>query len=412
MISSVAAKLGVSKSDLLDPTSSDAAVKQAHAETHVINETKSFLTANGINLAAFSNKPRDDKVLLLKNFPYGTKPDELRKLLQEFGDLAQLLFPPAGTIAIAEFLTAPAARAAFTGLSYRRFKDGILFLEKAPLGLFTGRVSGTNPAPIATGIDARPSASDLHSTDSTTDSTATTPTLFVRNLSFTTTADGFTAAFSALDGFQWARVKTKIDPRKPGQTLSMGFGFVGFSTAAQAAIALAAMDGYNLDGHRLLVKGAHKGADAAAETKASDAAKSDAMKGTKVIIKNLPFEVTKRDVRELFGYAPPPLKKPHPSNRAQKIRNPPRHPDADQGREPHPRFRVRRVCYRAGRGECDGVAQGYAFARTQAGAGLCAAGCRGCRGRDRSYDQEGRQTDGFGVVGEAACKYQDQGGVG
>jgi multiple RNA-binding domain-containing protein 1 len=300
-MSSVAHKLGVSKADLLDPSSSDAAVKQAHAETHVIQQTKEYFSQNGINLKAFDTRERDDKVLLIKNFPFGTKPDELRKMLEEHGELRQLLMPPAGTIAIAEFQTAPSARSAFAGLAYRRFKEGILFLEKGPRGLFTGRIfaGGASTAP---GLDAKVSAGDLKDTSAVEQASGDVTTLFVRNLNFSTTAERFTEAFKSIDGFLWARVKTKPDPKKPGQALSMGFGFVGFSKAEQARVAQAAMDGYLLDGHKLLIKMAHKGTDAVGESKAIDTTKNDTTKRTKIIIKNLPFEVTKQDVRSLFGY--------------------------------------------------------------------------------------------------------------
>jgi multiple RNA-binding domain-containing protein 1 len=305
ILSSVASKLGVSKTDILDPTSSDAAVKQAHAETNVIQETKAYLSSNGIDLEAFKIRERDDKIVLLKNFPFGTKAEELRTLLTEYGPLSRFLMPPAGTIAIAEFQAASTARAAFTGLAYRRFKDGILFLEKGPKGLFSGKISTTTLSLfpgilLSAGKDVKPSASDLKDTTTaqTTDDNDIT-TLFVRNLSFSTTSDGFTAAFSHIPGFLWAKIKLKPDPKREGGTLSMGFGFVGFSTPEQARNAIAAMDGHTLDGHKLLIKVAHRTNND--DRRKSKKIKEDA-KRTKIIIKNLPFEVTKKDVRSLFGY--------------------------------------------------------------------------------------------------------------
>jgi multiple RNA-binding domain-containing protein 1 len=310
VMSSVADRLGVPKAELLDPTSSDAAVRQAHAETHVIQETKAYFRAQGIDLNTFNKKDRDDKVILIKNFPYGTKIDELRKMLSEFGQLGRVLMPPSGTIAIAEFLAAPAARVAFAGLAYRRFKDSVLFLEKAPRGLFTASFDPTQSNPNATQLaaaaaissaakDAKLSAGDLLSTE---DASADTSTLFVRNLNFSTTSALLADTFRPIDGFMSARVKTKTDPKKPGQVLSMGFGFVEFRTKAAAEAALSAMDGFVLEGHKLLIKASHKGLDAAAERKKADTAKKDASKRTKIIIKNLPFEASKKDIRALFGH--------------------------------------------------------------------------------------------------------------
>jgi multiple RNA-binding domain-containing protein 1 len=278
-------------------------VRQAHAETHVIQETKKYMLENGINLEAFSDRERDDRIILIKNFPFGTTPDELRTLLSEYGQLNQLLMPPTGTIAIAEFQSAPSARASFAALAYRRFKEGILFLEKGPKGLFSGRKAtdlSTHLPDI--GKDAKVSGGDLKDLAPVEPGTEDVTTLFVRNISFSTSSDGFTLAFRPLDGFLWAKIKTRPDAKNPSRTLSMGFGFVGFQTPSQARTALGVMDGYTLDGHKLSVKIAHKGTDAASERKSADAKKNAAMKQTKIIIKNLPFEATKKDVRSLFGY--------------------------------------------------------------------------------------------------------------
>lgn len=302
MISSVASRLGVSKADLLDPTSSDAAVRQAHAETHVIQETKAFLEKHGVDLSAFEGREKDDRIILLKNFPFGTSSDELRNMLTEYGELSQFLIPPAGTIALAEFKTAPCGRLAFAGLAYRRFKDGILFLEKGPKNLFSGATTTTAPSEPPAGIAAPTSATDLKDAEADNSETST---LFVRNLNFTTTTDRLTSAFAPLAGFQWARVKTKSNTTKtPDKILSMGFGFVGFDTAEHANIALKAMDGQVLEGHKLLVKLAHNG-----EGDKGAAPKKEA-KHKKIVVKNLPFEVTKKDITSLFGYYPPSFSYP------------------------------------------------------------------------------------------------------
>lgn len=302
--SSIAERLGVSKSELLDPTSADAGVKQAIAETSVIQETKSYFIKNGIDLDAFKKKERGDTTILVKNFPYGMTLEELRKLFEEFGQVLRVLMPPTGTIAIVEFAQPTHARAAFGSLAYRRMKDSILYLEKAPKNLFTSSsgnitVSGANRNATKSAAQ-KISTSDLLEGENVTDSADTT-TLFVRNLNFTTTSARLTETFKPLDGFMSARVNTKTDPKKPGQVLSMGFGFLEFKTKAQAQAALKAMDGYTLEDHKLLIKTSHKGVDAAEERRKEDRAKKVAGKRTKIIIKNLPFEASKKDIRALFG---------------------------------------------------------------------------------------------------------------
>lgn len=299
---SVASRLGVSKSELLDPTSADAAVKQAIAETTVIQETKAYFVANGVDLDAFRSQKRGDTVILVKNFPYGTTIDEIRTLFEESGPVLRVLMPPSGTIAIVQFAQPNHAKSAFGKLAYRRIKDSVLFLEKAPKDLLKGETSGPVP-----GLKDRPTGvqklnvGELLSGGDKADEAVETTSLFVRNLNFDTATSGLAEAFSSLDGFVSARVKTKADPKKPGQTLSMGFGFVEFRSKEQAQAALKTMDGYVLDGHTLAVKASHRGLDAAEERKREDKAKKVAGQRTKIIIKNLPFQATKKDIRTLFG---------------------------------------------------------------------------------------------------------------
>ncbi|KND91264.1 Multiple RNA-binding domain-containing protein 1 [Tolypocladium ophioglossoides CBS 100239] len=300
---SVANRLGVSKSELLDPTSADAAIKQAIAETTVIQETKAFFAANGVDLDAFKSHKRGDTSILVKNFPYGTTMDELRKMFEESGPVLKVLMPPGGTIAIVQFAQAIHAKAAFGKLAYRRIKDSVLFLEKGPKDLFTGsqsdEVARVGDQKV-TGVQ-KLSVNDLLSDGDKAEEAVETTSLFIRNLNFATTTSKLAEAFEALDGFVSARVNTKMDPKKPGQTLSMGFGFVEFQSKTQAQAALKVMDGYVLEGHTLGVKASHRGLDAAEERRREDRAKKTAAQRTKIVIKNLPFQATKKNIRTLFG---------------------------------------------------------------------------------------------------------------
>ncbi|KAF3764558.1 RNA-binding domain-containing protein [Cryphonectria parasitica EP155] len=284
VLASTADRLGVSKSELLDPTSTDAAVKQAVAETQIITDTKSYFATHGVNLDAFKSQKKGDTAILVKNFPYGTTLEELRKLFEEAagGNVLQVLMPPSKTIAIVQFSQPVACRTAFAKLAYRRMGSSILFLEKAPADLLAD-----HQQPITN------TQTDRHT------GTGETGSLYVRNLNFDTTTAQLAEAFTSLDGFVRAQVKTKLDPKKPGQVLSMGFGFVHFRSQAQAEAALKVMDGYVLDGHTLGVKASHKGLDAAEERRREDKAKKG--QRTKIVIKNLAFEASKTDLRRLLG---------------------------------------------------------------------------------------------------------------
>ena len=238
---------------------------------------------------------------MVKNIPYDCSRDELKRLFEEHGDVHRFIMPPSGVIAIVGMANSAQCKSAFGALAYRKIKNSVLFLEKAPKDVFNATPNAAGEV-IVDGIN-KTSASDLKDTDVDTvvPDSASTATLFVRNLNFSTTTPILIETFKPLAGFLSARVKTRTDPKKPGQILSMGFGFLEFASSSQAQTALHAMDSYLLEGHKLQIRASHKGADAAEDRRKADAAKRQAGKKTKVIIKNLPFEATKRDVRALFG---------------------------------------------------------------------------------------------------------------
>lgn len=310
IMDSVANRLGVKKSDLISPDSADGAVKQALAEASVIGNVRQYFESKGVDLLAFNNKEKSDKVILVKNFPYDTSVDEIANLFNEFGDLKKVLMPPDGGIAMVVFKHVPQARAAFTKLAYRRFKSSILYLEKGPKGLFDGDdddETTAEDAEIDGGVPAKVKEIKLTSTDvleakpdtsEETDSTEGRASVFVKNLNFETTSQALTNAFKALDGFAVAQVKVKPNPKKAGSTLSMGFGFVEFTSKEAANVAIAAMDGYVLDGHKLQLKLSHRGTEAVSSNSAK---KSSKKTSPKILIKNIPFEATKKDIQQLFG---------------------------------------------------------------------------------------------------------------
>jgi multiple RNA-binding domain-containing protein 1 len=290
VLASTAQRLGVTKSNLLDPSSTDAAVKQAHAETSIIKETKDYLARQGVNIDAFAQRQRDDRSILLKNFAYGTTSDELNALLTKYGALERLVFPPAGTMAIAQFVEAIEANAALKGLAYTNLKGSLLYLEKAPAGLFTSVVRSEAEAE-SQDVDDESGQATHH----------TTSTIFVRNLNFATSTARLAEVFKPLSGFLSARVKTRTEKNRPGEILSMGFGFVEFRSRSQADAAVATMNRHRLDGHELLVQISQKATDTAEDRRKEDSGKKADSAKTKIIIKNLPFEATKKDVRALFS---------------------------------------------------------------------------------------------------------------
>ncbi|KAK9453544.1 hypothetical protein V1511DRAFT_527760 [Dipodascopsis uninucleata] len=307
VVESLAQKMGVSKSALLDPESTDAAVRQALAEAHAIDDAKTYFESVGVNLKAFSDpkSARSDTIILAKNFPFETKVDELRSMFEQYGEVSRVFIPPSNTIAVIEMAHAPDARTAFAKLAYRRMKNSVLYLEKAPKDLITStNIEAASAKSLATGVrDPKASAQDIidigKDDDSDVESALPTTSLFVKNLNFKTQNSDLASAFQPLQDFVRAEVKMKKDPKHPGQLLSMGFGFVEFRSRVAAEIAMKTMNEFILDGHKLQIKLSTRGSD---QTPSVATAKiSRSVPKTKIIVKNLPFEATKRDIRQLLG---------------------------------------------------------------------------------------------------------------
>ncbi|KAJ3410073.1 hypothetical protein HDV05_004118 [Chytridiales sp. JEL 0842] len=361
----MAKKLGVKKSEILDPSSENMAVRLALAETEIINETKKYLEDEGIDLNAFSKrKERSKTVILVKNIPFSTSVDDITDLFGKFGSLGRVLVPPSATIAMVEFLEQNEAKSAFRNLAYTKFKGGLpLFLEYAPVNSFkkefdpveaearrkereerlalqkeqeekerAQRANGDDEDESSDNekdVDARVAAivsasskkavleNEMNSKADDLDDPDAMPvaTLFVKNLSFNTTQDGLRKAFEPLGGVRAVRIAMKPDtknakklpPGTPAPMLSMGFGFIEFESKEAAVKAMKSMQGFKLDGHELSLKFSNAAAKSTQSSSTSSASNKKRgpeevkVTGTKLIIRNIPFEASKKEVRQLFS---------------------------------------------------------------------------------------------------------------
>ncbi|MCP9264594.1 hypothetical protein DINM_022706 [Dirofilaria immitis] len=276
-------------------------VRLALAETQLVNETREYLLANGVDT------------------------DELKRMFARYGPVKQILMPLGGVTAILEMENSVDAQKAFSALAYSRFRSQPLFLEWAPydvlksgesenknenkdqkhhiIGIQTEGNNNEFPVEDKKGLrqskkhclieepveiiktelqekaimnettddeDAQKrgeednhiaeTGNEVNNDETKDDSGLLLPgtTLFVKNLSFKTTEERLKNKFESRFRIRSANISKKRDTADPTKTLSMGFGFIKFYKPEDAQQAIKEMQGVLLDGHCLLLKLSHK----------------------------------------------------------------------------------------------------------------------------------------------------------
>ncbi|XP_055260316.1 probable RNA-binding protein 19 [Moschus berezovskii] len=325
----IAQKYSATKSQVFDhETKGSVAVRVALGETQLVQEVRRFLLDNGVCLDSFSQAAaeRSKTVILVKNLPAGTLVAELQEIFSRFGSLGRVLLPEGGVTAIVEFLEPLEARKAFRHLAYSKFHHVPLYLEWAPMGVFsspTPQKEEPRDAPAEpAGTDRMEPETDGETPEGEqlTDGAAheasakmeaeeeeeeeeeeeSLPgcTLFIKNLNFDTTEETLKGVFSKVGAVKSCSISKKKN--KAGALLSMGFGFVEYRKPEQAQKALKQLQGHVVDGHKLEVRISER-ATKPALTSARKKQAPRKQTTSKILVRNIPFQADSREIRELFS---------------------------------------------------------------------------------------------------------------
>ncbi|XP_046463515.1 probable RNA-binding protein 19 isoform X3 [Daphnia pulex] len=294
-----------------DGQQQSVAVRLALGETQLVAETKQFLVDNGIHLDAFQDAPkqRSKTVMLVKNLDAQSNVDELRDLFSPFGELGRVLLPPRGVTAIVEFLEPTEAKAAFRKLAYSKFRHMPLYLEWAPMDVFRTAAQRVESKPsenktkvkdasaVATLEENNPIPSDKVEEQPEQDTT-----VFVKNVNFATTDQSMRKHFESCGPIFSATVARKKDPKNPGQFLSMGYGFVQFLSKKATVTALKELQNSTLDGHTIELKRSNRteNKEETIITARKTLSTTKEPISSKLLVRNIPFEATTKEVTELF----------------------------------------------------------------------------------------------------------------
>uniref|UniRef100_A0A670KJD4 RNA binding motif protein 19 n=1 Tax=Podarcis muralis TaxID=64176 RepID=A0A670KJD4_PODMU len=305
----VAQKYNATKSQVFDDEGKGSvAVRVALGETELVQKVRQFLLDNGVSLDSFSQAAgeRSKTVILVKNLPAGTEAAEIEKAFGAHGSLGRVLLPEGGVTAIVEFLEPTEAKRAFTKLAYSKFKNIPLYLEWAPMGVFSGPAKiepkipgGKKEGDGHQGAQTQPVEAEIEEEDEEEEEESIPGcTLFIKNLNFVTKEETLQEVFSKVGAVKSCAISKKKD--KAGALLSMGFGFVEYKKPEHAQKALKQLQGCSVDGHQLEVKISERAVKSAAVS-ARKKQTGKKQKSSKILVRNIPFQATVKEIRELFS---------------------------------------------------------------------------------------------------------------
>ncbi|SPP86732.1 probable RNA-binding protein 19 [Drosophila guanche] len=311
----LAKQFKTSKERILDTSEggSSAAVRLALGETQIVIEMKKFLEDEGVRLSAFDepSQKRSKTVILAKNLPAATELSELSPIFSRFGPIGRLVLPPSGVTALIEFCEPSEARQAFKKLAYSKFKNAPLYLEWAPEQTFATTLSGEPIIPKTEKEEPKEKEPKRAPTPEVKEESKPEPvddeepepdtTIFLRNLNFKTVKETVLEHFRHLGAIHSVEIAKRKDPQNPQQFSSLGYGFIQFKKASVADHALKNLQLTHIDGNPVELKRSDrvlKNQNEDASRRGQSAQKKQT--GTKILVRNIPFQAQYREVREVF----------------------------------------------------------------------------------------------------------------
>lgn len=215
--------------------------------------------------------------------------------------------------AVIEFLDPSEAKKAFKKLAYSRFKSLPLYLEWAPENIFAKPNTSVKedtegestkikkpkappkdeqelkepmPEPVEPEKDEY---SDLSPEEGTT--------LFLKNLSFQTNEESIRKTFRNMGPIHSVQVVRRKDG---GKNESRGYGFIQFKLRKSADSALKNLQSVHIDGRKVELSRSDRTLNTEADTHGRKASKLKKQTGTKILVRNVPFQANAKEIRDLF----------------------------------------------------------------------------------------------------------------
>lgn len=243
-----------------------------------------------------SSGVKSKTTILFKNLPFKTASGTIRSLVAPFGQLRRIVMPDTGLIALVEMESPSEATKAIRALTYSKLNSTVIYVEKAPQDIWEGATTASSACTSQMSPEAADAPIPSDSLMSSSRTSLLSKTLFIKNVSFATSQEAFEQVLQRHAGVETVRL---VRSSTGSASRNAGYGFATFKTPAYAQQALHALQGYPLDGHALQIEFSSHKANEDEEPAAVHGAVGKAA-ATALILKNLPFEVTRSDLLALL----------------------------------------------------------------------------------------------------------------
>ncbi|KAE8707963.1 multiple RNA-binding domain-containing protein 1-like isoform X3 [Hibiscus syriacus] len=243
------------------------------------------LTNSGVNISSLEEiaagkmdgRKRSNHVLLVKNLPYGSSEGELAKMFGKLGSLDMIILPPTKLWPW----------------------DVPLYLEWAPDNVLNKSSASVGDKKNDAAVGEHDVKRSILEQQVEGISDVDIDPDRIENLNFKTTEESLKNHVTEL--VKEGRIKSiRIiiwvkKHMKNGKQVSMGYGFIEFDSVETASNVCRDLQGTILDGHALILQLCHAKKEQAVKNVEKDKS------STKLLVRNVAFEATEKDLRQLFS---------------------------------------------------------------------------------------------------------------
>ncbi|UKJ89669.1 hypothetical protein MACJ_002922 [Theileria orientalis] len=353
-IRTISAELGVGSEEILKDE--EAGVNVALSESYILNKLKKWLENQGVNydVGDYDKEDLHEDTLMIKNLPYNSDDRELIRLFGSCGQIVRFATSPYKLLGLVQYSNKHECEKAFRTLSYKMYKSLPIYLQRVAKQLLpnsemiksdpklieeakegvdsdhigssstnTTRVSGIADAGQAEGEHSRHSHKDDngtnlasvndydHDSDDDNDDESTKETnnrighvsVYVSNIDASVDEEELDKHFANLKGYVISKIIRPIQSGSEDDKSKADrprYGFIEFDSIDNAKEAIKRRCGTVIAGKLINVELSKNNQTISKHSKKKQGGPTE--ENDVIIVKNLPFQATKKELTDLFKH--------------------------------------------------------------------------------------------------------------